>query len=129
MKRYLAIILVVVAMGLSGCAAVQAFLSSPAVDFICNPTAEQQADAAKMLVAIDTAQAVGAIFYPAAGIAQASAILTVIKNGGCFVVAQLKEAFIAVDAANAAVVQAQAKKLKGISTTLPEYPALRKLVK
>lgn len=132
MKKYgkcLAAVVVLV-MAVSGCAAVNSFLSSAPIEFFCNPTAEQQATATAMLTALDTAQAAGAIFYPVIGIAQASAVLKVIQGGGCFVVAQLKEAFAAVDAANAATAQAQLKKMPDMAPpTLPEYPALRKLVK
>jgi len=126
MKKYLAI-LVVLVMAVSGCAAIKGIIESPVVDFICSPTPEQQADAAKMLLALDTAQAVGTMFYPALGIAQASAVLTTIKGGGCFVIAQLKAAFEAVDAANAAKVQAKGPRFAA-AARLPEYPALRKLV-
>ena len=129
MKRYLAI-LVVLAVAVSGCVAIQSFLNSAPVDFICAPTAEQQATAAAMLTALDTAQAAGAIFYPAIGIAQASAVLKVIQAGGCFLVAQLKTAFEAVDAANSAVAKVQLKKMPDMDVpVIPEYPELRRLVK
>ena len=114
----------------SGCAAIQSFLSSPAINFFCAPSDEQKAEAALMLAALDAAQAVGTVFYPVLGIAKASAVLTTIKNGGCFIVDQLKEAFAAVDAANAQIAQAQLKKMPDMAVpALPEYPALRKLVK
>lgn len=129
MKKILAILLVM-AMLLSGCAAIQSVLNSSPVNFVCNPTAEQQATAAAMLTALDTAQAAGAIFFPALGIAQASAVLKVIQAGGCFLVDQLKEAFKVVDAANTAQAQVQLKKMPDMtSPALPEYPALRRLVK
>ncbi len=129
MKK-LAILVVVLAMAVSGCAAIQSFLESPAINFFCAPTDQQKAEAALMLAALDAAQAAGTIFYPVIGIAQASAVLTVIKDGGCFVVAQLKEAFKAVDAANAAVAQAQLKAMPDMAQpTLLEYPALRVLIK
>jgi hypothetical protein len=99
------------------------------VDFICAPTADQQADAGKMLAALDAGQAAGAMFYAPLGIVKASAVLTTIKNGGCFLVAELTEAFKVVDAANAAVQTKQLKMLPTAPATLPEYPALRKLVK
>ena len=127
MKKYFAVLVVLVMM-VSGCAAVQSALNSAPVDFICSPTPDQQATAAAMLIVLDTAQAAGAIFYPVIGIAQASAVLNVIKDGGCFVVAQLKAAFEAVDAANATMAKAKGPKFVS-ETKLPEYPALRKLVK
>jgi hypothetical protein len=122
------LVILAVLMMVSGCAALSSFLNSPAVNFICNPTAEQRADADKMLLALDTAQAIGAMFYPPLGIAQASAVLTTIKGGGCFVVAQLKAAFEAVDAANAAVVQAKGPQFAA-EVKMPEYSSLRVLVK
>jgi hypothetical protein len=82
-----------------------------------------------MLAALDAAQAAGAMFFPVLGIAKASAVLRVIVGGGCFVISELKSAFDAVDAANAAVAQAQLGKLKGATPALPEYRPLRVLVK
>jgi hypothetical protein len=99
-----------------------------AQDFICNPTPEQQQTAAAMLSALNAAQAVGAIFYPPVGIFQASAVLTTIKNGGCFLVAQLEDAFKVVDEANLTVVKAKGLKY-GAVTALPQYEPLRRLIK
>jgi hypothetical protein len=104
-------------------------LTTGPLGFICSPTPAQQATAAAMLIALDAAQAAGAIFYPPLGIAQASAVLNTIKAGGCFLVAQLAEAFKVVDAANAATAKAQAKMLKMAPVTLPEYAPLRVFVK
>jgi hypothetical protein len=132
MKR-LIVILAILGMastpGISNACAVSAFfqglLSSAPVDFVCQPTPAQQQTAAQMLAALDAAQLIGATFYPVLGIAQASAVLTTLKNGGCFAVQQLRAAFEAVDAANAAVQAKQMKMLKGAPATLPEYPDLR----
>jgi hypothetical protein len=100
------------------------------VDMICAPTAEQQATAAKMIAALDAAQVAGTIFFPALGVAKASAVLTTIKNGGCFLASELAEAFKAVDAANAVVMTKQMKMTPSMAPpTLPEYAPLRKLVK
>jgi hypothetical protein len=99
------------------------------VDVICSPTPEQQATAASMLMALDAAQAAGTIFFPALGIAKASAVLTSIKAGSCFLLSELAEAFKAVDAANVATAQVQLKMLRAAPAVLPEYPALRRLVK
>jgi len=129
MKKIMVLVMVVM-MLVSGCAQVRAILDSGPVNFICNPTPAQQQTAALMLVALDTAQAVAAGFFPITGIIKASAVLTTIKNGGCFLVAELKEAFEAVDAANAALAKAQMKMMTQMApATLPEYPDLRVLVK
>jgi hypothetical protein len=107
-----------------------AILNSAPVDFICQPTAEQQATATAMLAALDAAQAAGAIFVPTLAIAQASAVLKVIQGGGCFLVAELKAAFAIVDAGNLAMAQKQLQMLKGSATLkVPEYAPLRNYVK
>lgn len=103
-----------------GCAALQTV-----TDFICNPTAEQQATAAAMLDALDKVQAVVAMFYPPAAIAQASAVLTTIKGGGCFLVAELTKIFEMLDKAEEAKALAKGMKAPAKDT----YPALRKYVK
>ena len=127
MKK-LMILVMVLALALTGCAQIKAFLSSGPVNFICAPTAEQPATASAMLLALDTAQAAGAIFMPALAIAKASAVLRVIQAGGCFVVAELKAAFEAVDAANVEMARLQLKALKTAPPALPEYKPLRDLV-
>ena len=112
-----------------GCETLKKLTTSAPVNFICQPTPEQQQTAAMMLVAIDAAQAIGAAFFPVIGIAKASAVLTTIKGGGCWALDQLAEAFKVVDAANAATAQAQMKAGKKMAVALPEYAPLRKLIK
>ena len=128
MKKLLAVV-IVLAMALTGCAQIKAFLSSGPVGFLCAPTPAQQTTASAMLAALDAAQAAGAIFMPALAIAKASAVLRVIQSGGCFVVAELKAAFEVVDAANTEVAKMQLKALKTAPPALPEYPELRVYVK
>jgi hypothetical protein len=128
MKRLL-ILVMVVAMAMSGCTALKGLFSNAVVDFICNPTVEQQQTAAQMLTALDAAQVVAAGFYPVVGVFQASAVLTNIKNGGCFLVAELKKAFEAVDAANAATALSARSLMTSKPLVLPQYESLRKLVK
>jgi hypothetical protein len=127
MKSYLAI-LVILAMAF-GCAGINSALNSSPVNFICQPSPEQQATAAAMLAALDAAQAAGSIFLPVLGVAKASAVLRVIQGGGCFLVAELKAAFEVVDAVNGAVAKVQLKMLSGPAPALPEYAALRRFVK
>ena len=112
--------------GLVGCAAYNSVRDaiSPVTNFICQPTEKQKQDAALMLAAIDAAQAAGAIFYPPIAVAQASAVLNTIKNGGCFLLAQLDEAFKVVDTANTKLITA-----KAIAVPLPQYASLRNLLK
>ena len=116
---------------LSGCAGFGKWSAGAqsVVDFICQPSLDQQATAAKMLAALDAAQAAGTVFFPALGIAKASAVLNTIKNGGCFLVAELSDAFKVVDAANASVQNKQLGMLKAAPAALPEYAPLRRLVK
>ena len=131
MKRLMVIgmILALLFTGCSGLGKLSTGAQS-AVDLICTSTPEQQATAAAMLIALDAAQAIGSTFFPIIGIVKASAVLTTIRSGGCFLVAELAEAFKAVDAANVAVAQTRVKMLKGsTSTTPPEYTPLRRLVK
>ena len=127
MKK-LVILVMVLSMLLTGCAAVRSFLNSAPVGFVCSPSEAQRLDAEKMLAALDAAQKAGAIFFPALGIAQASAVLKVIQAGGCFLVAELKSALEAVDAANAAQLKAKGPSVAG-AVALPEYSSLRVLVK
>jgi hypothetical protein len=129
MKRILIVVMAMVM--LAGCAGIGKWSSDAqkVVDLICSPSPEQQATAAKMLAALDAAQAAGTVFYAPLGIAQASAVLTTIRGGGCFLLAQLAEAFKVVDAANASVQTKQLKMLPTAPAGLPEYPALRRLVK
>jgi hypothetical protein len=123
MRRTLLAVLMIFSLGLAGCAALS---QSKAVDFVCNPTPEQAATAAQMLAALDAAQGLGTIFYPGLGVVQASAVLTVIRDNGCFYLAQLKDAFDAVDAANASMLAA--KGLPAEPPHLPEYEPLRRLI-
>jgi hypothetical protein len=138
MKKFVSGLLIIgfvmgTSIGFTGCAPLQAvgngirnIFSSAPVEFICNPTEAQKLDAEKMLKALDAAQAVGVMFFPALGVAQASAVLTTIKNGSCFLIAQLKQAFEAVDAANTTLMKAKGPAGGG---GLPDYSTLRVLVK
>jgi hypothetical protein len=123
------IVLIVMVSLLVGCETLNSALNSGPVNFVCAPTAEQQATATAMLAALDAAQTAGAIFVPALSIAKASAVLQVIRAGGCFLVAELKAAFEAVDAANLSVAKKQVALLKGsASFAVPQYAPLRKFV-
>ena len=128
MKKIL-VILMVLALSLTGCAQIKALLNSGPVNFLCAPTDAQKATATAMLTALDAAQAAGAVFVPALAIAKASAVLRVIQAGGCFVIAELKAALETVDAANMEMARLQAKSVKMAPASLPEYKPLRDLVK
>jgi hypothetical protein len=128
MKK-LSILLLSASLLLGGCATLQSAFNSGPVNFLCQPTDAQKADAAKMLLAIDAAQAVGTMFFPVIGIAKASAVLTTIVGGGCFLIDELKQALAVADAANGAVAAKQTKMLKGAPAALPEYKSLRVLTK
>ena len=125
MKKLL-ILMMAAALLLAGCAGLET-----AKDFMCNATPEQRQTAEMMLAALDAAQAVAANFYPAAGLAKASAVLTTIAGGCCFLVSELEEAFKAVDAANTAAAKTAAAKSTAtvLVWQLPEYAPLRKLLR
>lgn len=112
-----------------GCAQIKAFLNSTPVTFMCSPTPQQQTTAGAMLAAIDMAQAVGAIYLPGIDVIKASAVLQTIRNGGCFVIAELKAAFEVVDAANLAMSKKAARQLKMAIAPIEEYPDLRVFIK
>lgn len=111
--------LLVVALMVGGCAFLQGVK-----DFVCNPTEAQKADAAKMLAALDAAQAAGAIFAPEIAIIKASAVLTTIQRGGCFLIAELEEVFKILDSVDTAKMKA-----KGLKVEVDTYPSLRKLLR
>lgn len=101
-----------------GCAESQAVKN-----FICSPTPDQQADAAQILVALDSAQSVVAMFYPPAAIVKASSVLTVIQGGGCFLLDELAQIFAMLD-------KAQAAKMKAVGPVrFDTYPSLRRLLR
>lgn len=119
MKRLM--ILAMVAGLIFSCAELQM-----AKDFVCNPTPAQQQDAALALAALDALQAAGSIFVPELGIVQASAVFTVIKNGGCFFLNELATALAALDAA-----RTKAAVTKGFKAPVKftDFPSLRNAIK
>jgi hypothetical protein len=126
-KKYLWIVypFLLWALLIGGCASMQKVSNQ-----ICNPTAEEKATADAMLAAINAAQAAAGMFLPQANIIQASTVLNTIRAGGCFLIAELADAFKVVDAANVSV-QPKTKSLGAAKAPvlLPEYPALRKFVR
>lgn len=125
MKKYLVVVMALVIF--CGCAGFGKFTpgAQTVVDMICQPTPAQQATAAIMLAALDA----GWSFVPVAGAIKASAVLNVIRTGGCFLISELTAAFKVVDAANAATSAKQMKMLKTAPAALPEYQPLRILIK
>ena len=129
------IILVVLAIGMLvgvgyGCAGFGKF-SPPAqnvVDFVCNPTPAEQADAAKWLAAFNSIQSGVAVFYPPLEIVQASTVMTVVKNGGCFVLSQVQAALDLLTA-----MQSKQVKMLGVKaaprTAAEQFPALAARIK
>ena len=88
-------------------------------DVVCNPTDEQKAEAAAMLQALDSIQNAVGIFVPQATVIKASAVLTNITNGGCFLISDIKQILDLLD-------KAEAVKTKNLVES-QTYPALRKL--
>ena len=128
MKK-LCTIVAMVAILVSGCASLGVWsdAAQKAVDFICKPTEAQMAEAAKWLAAVDSIQAGAAVAYAPLAVVKASAVMTTIKNGGCFIVAEVEAALILI-----ADMQAQQAKLKGIMAPAPaqvQFPVLWATVK
>lgn len=127
MTRKLVIVAMVMALAVCGCSGFGKWSpgAQTVADFFCNPTDAQKAEAAKYLTALDMVQAVAATFYPPVGIAKASAVMTTIAQGGCFLATE-------VQAALDLLAQAQAKQasVKGLKAApLPvsvQFPALWK---
>lgn len=92
MKKVIVLILTLLLVG--GCAGFGKWSTGmqAAVDSICNPTEAQKAEAAKWLAAMDAIQGGVATFFPPLAIIKASSAMTVLKNGGCFVLAEIEAA-------------------------------------
>lgn len=129
MKKFI-VLAMVAGLFLTGCAGFGKWSpeAQNVVDFVCNPTAAEQADAAKWLMALDSIQAGAATFYPPLSIAQASAVMTTIKNGGCFVLSQVQAALDLLTSMQSR----QAKMLKAKSAPRSageQFPALAARIK
>jgi len=72
-----------------------------------------------MLQALDSIQNAVGIFVPQATLIKASAVLTTITNGGCFLISDIKQILDLLD-------KAEAVKTKNLVKS-QTYPALRKL--
>ena len=124
MKR-LAILVMVLALVFPGCVGFGKWSSESqqVVDFVCNPTDAQKAEAAQYLAALNAVQGVAAMFYPPLAIAQASAVMTTVAAGSCFLLSQVQAALDLLQAA-----QAKQAMAKGFKMTLPsaaqQFPAL-----
>jgi len=130
MKIIPVLVLVLVLGGISGCAGFGKWSSGAqeVIGFVCSPTPAEQAEAAKWLSALDSIQAGVMVAYPAAGIAQASAVMTTLRDGGCFVLSQVQAAL---DLLN----QMQTEQVKMLRvkaaprTAAEQFPALTARIK
>jgi hypothetical protein len=122
MKKILAVLMVLSLVG--GCAGFGKWSpgAQKVVDFVCKPTPEQQLEAAKWLAALDTIQGAVAAAFPALAIVQASTAMTVLKNGGCFLLSQVEAALILIG--DMQTKQAQVMQLKAMPTSKDQFPAL-----
>jgi hypothetical protein len=106
---------------LAGCAAVKQYVDS-AQQVLCNPTVEQQTEAANVLNFI---AAGGAAVGPIVGVAinqnEVVAVLNTIKEGGCVFLTDLQAALAWFDALTS--------QTKGIKAPIPQTPALHAWVK
>jgi hypothetical protein len=129
MKKIMALFLIIGLLA-TGCAGVGQFSSGAqgVVDFACSPTDAEKAEAAKWLTALDAIQAGAAAFYPPLAIVQASSVMTVLKNGGCFVLTEVQAALDLL-----ANMQAKQVKMMGVKgtprTPAEQFPALTARVK
>jgi hypothetical protein len=126
MRKVLAVLMVLSLVG--GCAGFGKWTPGvqKVVDFMCKPTPEQQLEAAKWLVALDAIQGAVAMAFPPLAIVQASTAMTVLKNGGCFLLSQVEAALILI--ADMQTKQAQVLQLKAIPTSVQQFPALWNVV-
>jgi hypothetical protein len=129
MKRIL-IVVIVLAM-VVGCAGVGKWSpgAQTVVDFMCQPTAAQQEEAAKWLTAMDNIQAGVSTAFPAASIVKASSAMKVLAKGDCFVLAEVEAALVLL-----ADMQSKQAAVKGMmkaaaATSEAQYPALWAAVK
>ena len=124
MKR-LAILVMVLALVFPGCAGFGKWSSEgqQVVNFVCNPTDAQKAEAAKYLLALDMAQAAVGTFYPPVAIVQASAVMTTLAAGGCFLVSQVQAALQLLQDMQSKVMVAKALKAAPLPVA-QQFPAL-----
>jgi hypothetical protein len=93
------------------------------VDFICTPSDAEKAEAAKWLTVLDNIQAGVSVAFPAISIMQASAVMTTIKNGGCFILSEVQMALDLLN--NMEAKQATVLMIKSAPQTIAEqFPAL-----
>jgi uncharacterized lipoprotein YajG len=125
MKKFL-VVLVVLAM-VSGCTSFGVFSpkAQAVVDFICSPTQAQMDEAAKWLGALDNIQAGVSIAFPPAGIAKASAVMTVLKNGGCFVLSEVEAALVLIGDMQAKQIKAKGPMMAAAAPSVQaQFPVL-----
>lgn len=94
------------------------------IDSMCNPTDAQKAEADKWLTMLDSVQDRVAQYFPPIAIVKASSAMTVLKNGGCFVLADIEAALTLISDMETK----QAEATKGIKappfSVKDEFPAL-----
>ncbi len=124
MFRNVALVLMAIIM-FGGCAGLGKF-SPPVqsvVDFVCAPTQTQMDEAAKWLKALDSIQAGVTVVFPAIDIVKASTAMIVLKNGGCFVLAEVQAALDILSS-----MQAKQVKMMGLKAaprmSAEQFPAL-----
>lgn len=124
MKK-LMVLFMVIGLLVSGCASFGKWSpgAQVVVDFVCSPTDAQKADAAKWLAALDSIQASVAVAFPAAAIVKASSVMTVLANGGCFVLSEVEAALNLLSAMQTKQV-AMLKVKAAPRTSQQQFPAL-----
>ncbi len=107
MKKFMVILLAVMFV-VGGCTGLGKFSTGgqAIVDFVCSPDDAQKAEAAKWLAALDSIQAGVSVAFPVLAIVKASTAMTVLKNGGCFILAEVEAALNLLGAMQAEQVKA-----------------------
>lgn len=126
MKKLIIVVLVFAMLtGCFGCAGFGKWSQSAqkVVDFVCAPSDAEKAEAAKWLTALDNIQAGVSVAFPAISIMQASAVMTTIKNGGCFILSEVQMALDLLN--NMETKQAKVLMMKSTpGTVAKQFPAL-----
>jgi hypothetical protein len=84
----------VISLLISGCTSFSKWFPATQniVNFLCDPSSDQKAEAAKWLAALDSIQTGVAVAFPAVNIVKASSVMKVLANDGYFALAEVEAA-------------------------------------
>ncbi len=130
MKRIICILAIVTLLlsGVFGCGGVKQVVDT-GQQVLCNPTTQEQAEAAAVLQFIQSGiQVAGLVVSVPVTAAQVQIIFSIVQNGGCVVMSDLQMALAWYDAL-VAQLQTKARAAKGITPIPPATPSLHNWVK